>query len=282
MASGDGVYKRKDREGYWISWIDAQGRRRLRKTDAQTFAQAKSIRAAELIKVEKSKVLGFSPPGEEAFREITIRFLLHQKVRITANTYEREKGIVEKHLCQFFTGKIASIRRVDVQRYITKRSGEVSTHTVQKELNVLKHLLSLAVEWEIIPISPAQGIKSPRVPAGRIRYLQATELKVVLELCPQWLCPIVGLAVSTGMRRSEILNLRLLDVDLTHNRMLLPQTKNGSGRIVYLNRFAQAVLLSLPFDSQAKPTDRLFPDIEPAKVSVAFRRACNKAGIRRF
>src|SRR5436853_236921 len=210
MARGDGVYKRKDREGYWISWIDAQGRRRLRKTDAQTQAQAKSIRAAELIKVEQSKVLGFSPPGEDAFQELTVRFLLHQKARLSAKAYEREQGIVEKHLRPFFAVKVAAIRRVDVQRYITKRSGEVSTYTVQKELNVLKHLLSLAVEWEIIPINPAHGIKSPRVPAGRIRYLQPTELKVVLEFCPQWLRPIVGLAVSTGMRRSEILNLRWL------------------------------------------------------------------------
>lgn len=213
MSSGDGVYKRKDREGYWISWIDAQGRRQLRKTDAQTFAQAKSIRAAELLKVEKSKVLGFSPPGEEAFQEVTVRYLLHQKARLTTSAYEREKGIVEKHLCHFFAGKIAAIRRVDVQRYITKRSGEVSTHTVQKELNILKHILSLAVEWEIIPVTPSQGIKSPRVPAGRIRYLQPTELKLVMEQCPQWLYPIVGLAVNTGMRRSEILNLRWLDVD---------------------------------------------------------------------
>lgn len=282
MGSGDGVYKRKDREGYWISWIDAQGRRRSRKTDAQTIAQAKSIRAAELIKVEHSKVLGFSPPGEETFQEVTVRFLLHQKARLTVSAYEREKGIIEKHLCPFFVGKIAAIRRVDVQRYITMRSGDVSTHTVQKELNVLKHLLSLALEWEIIPINPAQGIKSPRVPAGRIRYLQPTELKVVMEHCPQWLYPVVGIAVNTGMRRSEILNLRWLDVDLTHNRILLPQTKNGSGRIVYLNRFAQAVLLSLPCAAHARPTDKVFPDLEPAKVSMAFHRACSKAEIVDF
>jgi integrase len=65
-------------------------------------------------------------------------------------------------------------------------------------------------------------------------------------------------------------------------RILLPQTKNGSGRIVYLNRFAQVVLLSLPFASQTRSTDRLFPNMEPAKVSVAFQRACKKARIEAF
>ena len=60
------------------------------------------------------------------------------------------------------------------------RSGKVSAHTVQKELNILKHLLRLAVEWEIIPFHPSQGIKSPRVPAGRVRYLQPAELRAVV------------------------------------------------------------------------------------------------------
>jgi hypothetical protein len=70
-----------------------------------------------------------------------------------------------------------SIRRVDVQRYITKRAGDVSAHSVQKELNVLKHLLRLAVEWEVVPFNVAHGVKCPRVPAGRVRYLQPGELR---------------------------------------------------------------------------------------------------------
>jgi site-specific recombinase XerD len=71
----------------------------------------------------------------------------------------------------------------------------VSAHTVQKELNILKHLLRLAVEWEIVPTNHAQGVKSPKVPAGRVRYLQPTELRALMEASPEWLRPVVGLAV---------------------------------------------------------------------------------------
>jgi integrase len=243
----DGVYTRKDRPGYWISWVDAQGRRRFRKTDAQTAHQAKAARAAELVRVEQAKVIGFTPPGEEPFEDVAARFLAHQKVRLTTRAFEREQSIIDIHLKSFFSCKLAAIRRVDVQRYVTKRSGEASAHSVQKELNVLKHLLNLSVEWEMIPFNPAQGVKSPRVPAGRVRYLQPTELRTLIEACPEWLRPIVALAVSTGMPRGEILGLRWLDVDMMSNRILLPQTKNGDGRIVYLNQSAQAVLRSLTF-----------------------------------
>jgi len=93
------------------------------------------------------------------------------------------------------------------------------------QVSVLKNLLSRAVAWEIIPVNPSQGIKLPKILAGRVRYLQPTELHNLLALCPELLCSIVGLAVSTGMRCSEILGLRWLDVDIQHGCLMLPQTK---------------------------------------------------------
>ena len=220
--------------------------------------------------------------GEETFSAVAKRFLSYQKARLTTKAYERERSIIELHLQPFFACKLAAVRRVDIQRYVTARSATVSAHTVQKELNVLKHLLRLAVEWEIVPFHPSQGVKSPRVPAGRVRYLQPAELRAVIQAAPAWLVPIVALAVSTGMRRSDVLRLRWLDLDLEHDRIMLSQTKNGESRIVYLNKAAQAAIGSLPLDVSTKPTDKLFPNITPDQVSTAFRRACKAVNIADF
>ena len=101
------------------------------------------------------------------------------------------------------------------------------------------------MEWEIIPFNPAYKVRAPKVPPARVRYLQPTELRVLIEGSLSWLRPIIALAASTGMRRSEIVRLRWVDLDLMHDRIILPQTKNGEGQIVYLNRFAQSALESL-------------------------------------
>ncbi|OFV94076.1 MAG: hypothetical protein A3F68_05545 [Acidobacteria bacterium RIFCSPLOWO2_12_FULL_54_10] len=93
---------------------------------------------------------------------------------------------------------------------------------------------------------------------------------------------MVALAVSTGMHRGEIPGLRWLDVDIINQRIMLPQTKNGEGRIVYLNQSALAALGSLPVDERTKVTGRLFPAVTPNQVSVAFQRACRKLGIQNF
>lgn len=274
----DGVYERKGT--FWISWTDDQGRRHRRRTSAKTKQEARAARAAELQRVEKAKALGFMPPGEDAFGSVADRFLKHQKPRLSKRAYEREELIVNRHLKPFFSGRIAAIRQSDVEQYVTERSSKVSAHTIHKELQAIKHLLRMAVSWQIIPVNPAHSVKSPKVPPGRIRYLQAAEFRLLLVNCPNWLRPIAALAVSTGMRLSEILNLRWIDIDLNHQSILLPQTKNGESRIVYLNQMATSVLTSL--DSPQKSTDRLFHVGSPNRVSVAFSRACRKVGIENF
>jgi integrase len=266
----DGVYQRKDRAGWWISWSDAQGRRRVRKTDAQNITQAKAIRAAEMLRVEQAKMLGHAPPGQETFREIAERYLKYQKARISPKAYVREEGILRTHLARFNSLKLIAIRKVDIQLYVTEAASKRSAASVHRELVVIKHLFNLAVEWEIVPVNPARLIKPPKLPAGRMRYLQPTELRALLEACPDGVREIVALAVSTGMRRGEILNLRRLDVDLSNRRIMLPQTKNGEGRIVYLNDMAMMVFDSMP---EGLPGDRVFADWNGPRVAHAFERA---------
>jgi integrase len=275
----DGVYERPDRKGFWISWTDAQGRRRCRKTDAANITQAKQIRAAEMLRVEQTRILGHNPPGEETFKEVAESYLKYQRARVTPKSYEREEGILRTHLAQFNSLKLSSIRKADIQRYVTERAAKTSAHSVRRELTVLTHLFALAVEWEIISVSPAQKVKAPKLPAGRVRYLQPTELKALLNACQPGLREIVALAVSTGMRRGEVLGLRYLDVDLSNRRIMLPQTKNGEARVVYLNEMAMMVFETL---APGKPADRVFADWTPGYVSLAFKRLCGRLKIEDF
>jgi integrase len=279
----DGIFVRKG--SFYISFTDAQGRRRQKKArGAHTLQQARNKREAEISDVEYALKYGIAPPTKETFSEIITRYLQHQKARLTPRAYERTRGIVEGHLKSAFgTMQLSKIRRADIQKYIKARSADVSAGSVVKELNVLKHLLGVALEWDLISVNVARGVKPPRVPAGRVRYLQPSELRVVLEACPDWLLPIVGLLAFTGMRRGEVLGLRWLDVDRNGERIMLPQTKNGDGRIVWLNKLACDVIDSIPREN-ASPTDR-FPSsdsVSPENVSLAFLRACRKVKIADF
>jgi integrase len=84
------------------------------------------------------------------------------------------------------------------------------------------------------------------------------------------------------MRRSEVLGLRWLDIDRKGERIILPQSKNGDGRIAWLNALACQILDSLRADV---PTSRVFPasnTVTPENVSLAFLRTCRRVGIADF
>ena len=235
------MYQRTGRPGWWISYTDARGRRRRKARGAFTRQQARAAHSAGVV----------APPSSETFPGVAARYLAHQKAQITTGAYERARGIVETHLKPFHGGaKIGDMRRADVQRHVTLRSGAESPGSVAREINVLKLFLSFCVEWQLMVLNPASGIKTPRVPKGRVRYPHPGELNVLKDARPIWLCPIVGLAVATGMRRGEILGLRWVDVDRT------------SGR-------CQAM-------------DKVFRQARGAKVSVAFRPAAARTGIEDF
>ena len=282
----DGVFTRKDRPGqFYGSWIDASGRRRKRKLTAHTLQQARTLVAAEKARVDEQRTKGYAAPTRESFASLLPRYLRHQKPRLSQRSYERAAGIVENQLRPAF-GELpmGNIRRAEIQQYVTRRAGEVSPGSVTKELNVLKHLLGLAVEWELIPLNPALKVKAPRVPAGRVRYLQPTELRALLAACPDWLRPIAALAAFTAMRRGEILNLRWLDVDMKGGRLLLPQTKNGEGRVVYLNQLAADVIKG-QWSKGVKATDRVFPladDCTPDNISKGFAAVCRRLEVEDF
>jgi integrase len=69
----------------------------------------------------------------------------------------------------------------------------------------------------------------------------------------------------------------------SHNRIMLPQIKNGQARIVYLNSLAQQAINAVQ-ETTATPTDRVFGQSQmvPDYVSQVFARACRISGVEDF
>ncbi|MGB8028148.1 MAG: tyrosine-type recombinase/integrase [Terracidiphilus sp.] len=287
----DGIYERADRPGFWGSWIDASGRRVQHKLNAPTLTQAKQLLADEKARVAKQLATGQVEPSKNSFAEFADVFVKHQERRIAPRVakgkisqaeYTRQKGIVEKHLKPFFGSmKLALIRKKNVSDYIDSRVGKVGDGTIIKEIGTLKHLFGVAVEKEMIAANPAHRAPVPKAPEGRVRYLSAEELGNVLRACPAWLRPIVGLLVSTGARRGEMLRAKWEDVNIRLREIRLRHTKSGKERPAFINDLAMQVLLSMGADTH-KRKGPLFPGVTPARVTVAFIRACKDAGVEDF
>ena len=281
----DGLYWRKDRKQYWVSYMDSQGKRvrepvpKVKDEQTQEYRPADHKEAQTCLEDKRAQVRERRnlKPGEvllcrDSFADVADKFLAYQKPRLLGrNSYQRETGIVG-HLKAFFTDRLVDITSSQVSDFVTERLGKVSKGSVRKELITLKHLFRLACgEWKLLPraANPCVDVTGPKVHDERNQHLSPDQFRRVLAASPEPMKPIFALLTATGMRRSELLGCKWKYVDGA--RILLPTSKNDEPKEIHLNGFAQRVLESIP---QGGPDAVLFPDVTPEAVTMAFHRVC--------
>ena len=130
-------------------------------------------------------------------------------------------------------------------------------------------------------------MRRPPEPRGRVRYLSDDERTRLLAECrsskEKLLYPIVILALSTGMRRGEILGLTWDAVDLERGRIVLEYTKNQDRRGVPLVGPALEELKRLHQDRR-KDSALVFPGKDSTRSvdTRAFENAVKRSGIVNF
>ena len=110
-----------------------------------------------------------------------------------------------------------------------------SSSTVNRYMAALSVVFSYAVkELEWMDDNPISKISHLREPKPRIRYLSDEEREILLEKARKSTNPyihtIIWIALTTGARKMEILNLRWEDIDFNANKAFLLETKNGERR----------------------------------------------------
>ena len=116
--------------------------------------------------------------------------------------------------------------------------------TVNRELDVLKSVMSKAVEWGKLLDSPARRVKRLRVENRRTRVLSADEQQRLVAACRGKFRALVTLALLTGARRGELLKLEWDHVSDAEIVFLV--TKNGRQRRLPLTPGILDVLRVLP------------------------------------
>jgi len=164
-----------------------------------------------------------------------------------------------------------------------------SPATTVRYLAVLSHAFTIAVkEWGWMEDAPTRKVTKPREPRGRVRFLLEEERKNLLEACKASSNPFLYVAVvislSTGMRQSELMHLRWLDVDLKRGRIILEKTKNGERRAIPIAGLALQLLKELELNRRVVTT-LLFPGKDPRQpmdLRFSWETALEIAGIKDF
>ena len=158
-----------------------------------------------------------------------------------------------------------------------------SPATVNRELSILSKIFSLAFEAEFVDENPCRRVKKLRMTNLCGHCLTTDEEKALFDALADsgWVSRIVLFALHTGMRRSEIFNLRWFDIDVVRETVHVRQSKNGKARAVPMNETIKVLLQGL-----SKTSEYVFPSPKTGArvtdVGRQFERAVKAAGLGSF
>ncbi len=164
-----------------------------------------------------------------------------------------------------------------------------SLGTVNRYLAVFSHVITVAMkEWGWIDYNPAHAVAKFKEAKGRTRYLSDEERVRLLEECKNsrnpHLFPIVVIAISTGMRKGEILSLTWENIDLERGVAYILETKNSEPRGVALADLALGLLIDLRHH-RSNSARFIFPSPKgdwPIDIRSAWEVARKNAGLTDF
>ena len=195
----------------------------------------------------------------------------------------------EYRLFDITNNKIAACKRELINTKTPKTKTPLTNATVNRYLAALSHVFTYAInEWSWCESNPVSKVSRLTEPRGRTRFLSKDEVidgelvkgekTRLLEVCKAsnnpYLYTVVMLAISTGMRQGEIMNLKWNQVDLKKGQITLFETKNGEIRVVPLVGPAHKLVKEM---TQGIGKTLLFPSKQHNDKPTSLRNQWDKA-----
>src|SRR5437667_1167611 len=261
----------------WCVGFTVNGRR-VRETVGPNKKIAERVLSLRMTQVLENR---YFPPnralGRMPFNEFAETYL--ERVVPLMKSIRTERDRVKRWMREFGTCPLGQITRAEVETWRRERMSKCRPATINRDLSRLRHMLNIAVEWELLEESPMQGMKFLQENNARTRYLSLEECQRLIASCiAPHIRAIVTVALHTGMRLSEILNLRWQDLDFSSGFILVRDSKNGQERQVPMDSMISTLLRSWP-----RLSDLVFTSVltggRIVDVRTGFLNACKRAGL---
>ncbi len=270
------LYKRSNGY-YYVFFKSLDGKWRSRSTKTRSEPEASRFMSGFRGETSRGKRRIFLSQFRRSYLE-------YSRTNHAPATTARARFVVD-HFSRVLGDRLLdTISPQDIEGYKSRRLATgISPVTMNIELRTLKAFFSVAVAWDLIERSPFKRVRLIRLPERSPVYFSVDDFrKLVGEMNLGWLRSIVTLAVNTGLRRCELVNLRWRDVDSVRRTLKVSntpgyRTKTGHERVVPLNDSALDVLAHLE-----RATDFVFNNSVgkrpcPSDVSRQFKLAVRAA-----
>jgi len=184
--------------------------------------------------------------SEMKMKRLMRKYINNHQHNVATRTADRYRRIIKNHLEPAFGEMlIKKVKPMHIESYQTQKlnsgrlNGEgLSASTVRMHHNLLNSIFEYAQRLEIIERNPVSLISLPKKKKSKHKFLSREELNQILDYSEGlWIHDYILVAVSTGMRRGEMIGLEWENVDLKNKKISVVQA---------LKRTSQGIELSEP------------------------------------
>jgi len=267
------LYKRG--EVYWsYVWVDGVRKAKSTGTGGRRQAELLDRRHKDELSLKKQGIS--QPMPDMTFGELAACFLAENSPK--PYHIDRLKMLLP-YWSETPIGRITKARTRDYRKH---RHSEktVSETTINRDLEVLRHLLFWAADEGLLATNPLERLRLVRERCKPRIIVSLEEEEKLLAAAAPHLRPIIITALDSGMRRGEILGQLAEHVDPTRRLLYVTKSKTagGEGREIPLTDRLFDLLQGnqqpgLLFTFKGRPIHR---------IKTAWKAAIRRAGLRYF
>jgi integrase len=258
---------------------------------ARTQAQAERAESKRREEIYEGKY----DPGKKLFSEFVDEIFLPWSTANKRSHREDEQRSVT--LKDFFgENHLRDIKPMMIEKFKRERLATPTKHdkedrprprtpaSVNRDLACLSKILSMAFDNALIDSNPMRRVRLLKESGSRERFITAEEeVKLFAKLTGRrdHIRSVVTVALNTGMRRGEILDLQWEHVNFIARTIFIARSKTGKTRIIPMNDIVFAELKALKQDAGTR--DFVFSvsktGVNIDSIKTGWRNACAAAGL---
>ncbi len=312
-----GHLRRRGKSGLWSIVLRDPDTGKVQWTSTGTADRhaAEAMLARAIVRLEQERG---TDAGTLTVRQWLQRWLAAKAIEVRPRSmemYRRGAAIADKHLGGT---RLRALRPADVTRFLAQASAAgLTPWQVRQGFRALRAALRYAVQQEVLPRDVTDACRAPKVPSTQPRFLTPDEARAVLSAArEQRYHALWHLALTTGMRRGELLGLQWEDIDLAArtvtisrtlqrlrgvtpdgrtSALVLGETKTGGSRRVVVLLESVAADLCRWRDEQDQERAEVGPaystqfvfttafgrPVDPYNLAKQFARLLSRAGVQR-
>jgi integrase len=169
---------------------------------------------------------GAGTPG--TFESLANKFLAECTKYLAENTRRNYTSHGNILISVFGHMQLSEIKPHHIGNYLDRHSSPMSANI---QIGLMSTMFERALRWGMADTNPCKGVRRNKM-KPRDRYITDEEYRAIRNKAPDWLQVAMDISLLTALRESDVLKIKLADIDDQHLTVIQKKTKKRQTYVI--------------------------------------------------